>query len=249
MAPYLHYVFTAPCRASPASEHQLAADLDDARFAEGADLSEGAASDIRAGKSVRVAQVQRVVSFAAKLQLDGLMPGQAEVLHQGNIQVPETRAAQRAAAGIAGPHRTLRNRLEASRVEPGRLAGAGESGVCLRRSEVRTANHIRARAGCARSQQAETGGIGVRCGDREGRACVETGDTRQLPSAQSVPHGAMVAFEEREVIDVIQAQHLGAVERGRAIFAFMPVVAALRRVGSVGGVVGEVLGPGVSPRK
>src|ERR1035438_9452565 len=121
MAPYLHYVFTAPCRASPASEHQLAADLDDARFAEGADLSEGAASDVGAGEAVRVHQVQRVVSFAAKLQLDGLMPGQAEVLHQGNIQVPFSLADRLPSRHPAGPP-PARNHPDAFR--------GGRSGFC-----------------------------------------------------------------------------------------------------------------------
>ena len=85
----------------------------------------------------------------------------------------------------------------------------------------------------------------MRLRERERLAGEERRDAGDLPTAESLALKAMLALEERQVIDVVGRESLRLVVGGQAVVE-REVIAVGRHVAAVRGVGGQVLRPGVS---
>ena len=140
-------------------------------------------------------------------------PGRLEILEQGEVPVVPPRARQHVT-----PHITEHARFAVgSKLRKERLGDHAGIKPCRRGAKLRIVVHplldFERSQGVALDTPANSTAVSaVSATEIDGHPGVETGDAAELPSSQPIPQertGGLL--EKRQVIDVIQDQHVGAV--------------------------------------
>src|SRR4029078_4888076 len=114
----------------------------------------------------------------------------------------------------------------------------------VRSTRVRIAQQVWTVAGNQRGVIAETGRVEARRDGAERQAAVVDDDARRLPATQNFTGETFLLLEERQLVDVVNRQHVGAIQ-SCALILVADAVGILGSVAAIVWTVCQIARPGI----